>query len=129
MKKGTINQAIRNLENQLLEIEDEETKKDIYLELYELYEEQERYLRNKRKNRYEDKKRHKEKLKRNYGVNYWIAEQENEFGEKYYKKVYNSGGRKVGKRITSKKVRKMGAKLPRNGAYYRKTVPYTWYVY
>ena len=26
MKKGTINQAIRNLENQLLEIEDEETK-------------------------------------------------------------------------------------------------------
>ena len=79
----------------------------------------------------ENKKKYKEKLKKQYNKNenYWVTEQESEEGKLYYKKCYNSGGRQLGKKITTKKIRKAGIFVEKKGATYRKMVPYSWYVY
>lgn len=78
-----------------------------------------------------NKKKYREKLKKQYNSNenYWVTEQESEDGKLYYKKCYNSGGRKLGKKLTTKKMRKSGILVDKKGATYRKVVPYNWYVY
>ena len=128
-KLSEINKSIRNLEARLLEVENEEVEKEIYLQLYNLYNEQNYLLNCKKQNRYDKKKQYKEKLKANYGVNYWIVEKESETGELYYMKAYNSGGREVAKKLTSKKARKTGLSIANKGNNYRRIVPYSWYVY
>lgn len=119
-----INIKIKSLEKNL-DFDDIDTLKELCL----LYQEKDYLLETKKKNHYENKKFHKKKLEKAYGVNYWITEQVSEEGISYYKKVYNSGGRQLGKKLTAKKMRKIGANVEKKGATYRKIVPYDWYVY
>ena len=119
-----INIKIKSLEKNL-DFNDIDKLRELCL----LYQEKDFLQESKKTNNYETKRKYKQKLKKNYGVNYWIAEQENEEGIHYYKKVYNSGGRRLGKKLTAKKMRKIGANVDKKGAFYRKVVPYDWYVY
>ena len=119
-----INIEIKSLEENL-DFNDIDKLKELCL----LYQEKELLLKSKKRNHYEKKKFYKQKLKKAYGINYWITEQTNEEGIHYYKKVYNSGGRQLGKKLTAKKMRKIGANVEKKGATYRKIVPYDWYVY